>query len=66
MTVYITSCVPARQYDELKAKKSKCEEENEKLKTSGFASSVQNKELTEQVQDDKKKIEEQIENALII
>ncbi len=57
MIVCVSSCVPARQFDELKTKKSKCEEENEKLKASGLEFNTRNKELTEQAVDNKKSID---------
>lgn len=57
MIIYITSCVPARQFDELKSKKSKCEEENEKLKASNLEMTTRSKELSEQVELDKKNID---------
>lgn len=54
---YFTSCVPARQFDTLKAKKAKCEEENEKMRASGLETNTRNKELSGQVEDDKKNLE---------
>ena len=57
MIIYITSCVPARQYDELKSKKSKCEEEAEKLKASNLEMTTRGKESSEQIEQDKKNID---------
>ncbi len=42
----LASCVPARQYDEMKMRKATCEEENSKLRTENTGFSTQNKELT--------------------
>lgn len=57
VVIAVTSCVPARQYEELKSKKSKCEEENERLKASGLELGTRNKELSQQVEDDKKTLD---------
>lgn len=57
MIVSVASCIPARQYDELKSKKSKCEEENEKLKASNLENSTRSKECAVQIDEDKKSID---------
>lgn len=47
--LFLISCVPSRQYDELKAKKAKCEDEVSNLRASSLELNTHNKELTDQV-----------------
>jgi len=47
----LASCVPSRMYDELKAGKSRCEEENSKLKAENLEWNTNKEELTRSVQD---------------
>ena len=47
----LASCVPARQYDEMKMRKATCDEENSKLRSENTNYSTQNKELTSSVAD---------------
>lgn len=42
----VTACVPARNYDDLKANKIRCEQENDKLKAENLNLKTRNKELT--------------------
>jgi chemotaxis protein MotB len=42
----LASCVPARQYDEMKLRKATCDEENSKLRAENSNVTTQNKELT--------------------
>ncbi len=42
----LASCVPARQYDEMKMRKATCDEENSKLRAENSNFTTQNKELT--------------------
>jgi len=44
-SAFLFSCVPARQFDELKAKREKCETENVQLKKENESFTTQNKEL---------------------
>lgn len=56
----LASCVPARQYDEMKMRKATCDEENSKLRSENTNYSTQNKELTSSVADlrrEKEKLE---------
>lgn len=47
----LASCVPARQYDEMKMRKATCDEENSKLRSENTNYATQNKELTSSVAD---------------
>ncbi len=55
---YITSCVPARQYEELKTKNSKCDDENERLRANVLEINTRNLECIEQINQHKKAIEQ--------
>ncbi len=50
----LAACVPARQYDELKARKGNCDEENSKLRSENASFSTKNAELTSTLADLKK------------
>lgn len=43
----VTSCIPARQYEEMKTKRTQCEDELKELKTANKDLTVKNTELTE-------------------
>lgn len=51
------SCVPARQYDEMKLKKATCEEENARLKAESASYTTKNNELSTLNADQKKQIQ---------
>ncbi len=53
----IGSCIPARQVEDLKAKKAKCEEEVGTLRASSLEQITRNKELNEQMTEQSKDIE---------
>ena len=53
----LASCVPARQYDELKVRKATCDEENSKLRAENTNYTTQNKELTASLADLKREKE---------
>ena len=53
----LASCVPARQYDEMKMRKATCDEENSKLRSENTNYATQNKELTSSVADLKREKE---------
>ena len=56
----VAACVPARQYDELKARKGNCDEENSKLRSENSSYSTKNTELTSSIADlkiEKEKLE---------
>ncbi len=55
--LFLGSCVPARQVEDLKAKKAKCEEEVGTLRASSLELTTQNKELHEQIAEQGKDIE---------
>ena len=55
--LFVTSCIPARQYNELKSNKSRCEEEAEKLRAANLEMTTRTKELNEQVEQDRKNID---------
>lgn len=52
----VVSCVPARLHNELKAKKSACDKENEELKASNLQLSTRQGELTAMIEDLKNRI----------
>jgi chemotaxis protein MotB len=54
---FLASCVPARQVEDLKARKAKCEEEVNTLRASSLELNTKNKELNEQVTEQGKDIE---------
>lgn len=61
----LAACVPARQYDELKARKGNCDEENNKLRAENSSYSTKNNELTTTVADlrkEKEKLEKDTAN----
>ena len=47
--LFLISCVPARQFDELKARKAKCEDEVSGLRASSLELNTKNKELIQQI-----------------
>jgi chemotaxis protein MotB len=55
--VCLQACIPARQFDELKARKERCEEENSTLKAQNLELTTKIKELSEMTKDQAKRIE---------
>jgi len=55
--LYLTSCIPARQFDEVKGRYNKCEEEIGKVRADNLSLDTKNKELQITTAEQKKKIE---------
>lgn len=62
--VCFTSCVPARQFDDVKGKYNKCNDENSRLKADNFALDNKNKELVSGIADHKKKVDQLMNDTL--
>ena len=56
VSIYITSCIPARQFEELKAKEKKCAQELTDLKASSLNCSTKLTECENDVQILKRKV----------
>lgn len=56
VSIYLTSCVPARQFEDLKTKEKTCQDENIKLKSDNLQMTTTNTELSAQINDLQKKV----------
>jgi len=56
VSIYLTSCVPARQFEDLQKKEKTCQDENSKLKSDNQHLTTTNTELASQVEDLQKRI----------
>ena len=61
---YFSSCIPARQFDDMKGKYLKCDSENTHLKADNFSLETKNKELNITNADQKKKIDQLMNDTL--
>jgi len=57
LTFVVASCVPARQYEEMKVKRTECEDELKKLKSSNKELTEKNNEITEKYDQINRQIE---------
>ncbi len=64
LVALLAACVPARQYDELKARKGNCDEENSKLRSENATYSTKNAELTSTLAELKKEKEKLEQDTL--
>ena len=64
--LFFMSCVPARQFDELKARKVKCEDEVSNLRSANLELTTRSKELNEQITELTKNITHLKEDTLTL
>ena len=64
--LFFISCVPARQYDDLKARKAKCEDEVSTLRSSTLELLTRSKEMNQQIADLTKDINHLREDTLTL
>ncbi len=55
-TLLLTSCIPARKYEDLKAKSEQCQEELNALKAQSEKAITENKELTENLKNSQREV----------
>lgn len=60
------SCVPSRQFDDIKIKNAKCEEENSRLKAENLGFTTKNQELSSTIEDQKKQIRQLVDDTTTI
>jgi len=56
--LYLPSCIPARQFDEVNGRYKKCENENSRLKAENLSLETRNKDLQASTTDQKKRIDQ--------
>ncbi len=56
VSMYLTSCVPARQFEDLQKKDKACQDENGKMKSDNQQLTTKNTELSAQIDDLQKKV----------
>lgn len=61
---YLPSCIPARQFDDMKGKYNKCAEENNTLRADNLSLTTKNNELNSTQSDQRKKISDLVSDTM--